>query len=282
MAKQDQPDSGWQKDLLASKLEIPLLRSRIVRRKRLTRRFQEGMERSVTLIVAPTGYGKTTLLSELIPILSLANWRTAWVSLDSFDNLPIGFWMYLSASLQKAIPQFRFDPQQLLHDGGGLDEIRVLNPFFNAIAQIPHQVCLILDDYQFITNDDIHHSLGYFVEHLPTNLHLILASRTCPPIALSRLRAQGQITEITAEDLTFHLDEAQVFLNSVMGLNVDFEQVARLVNATEGWIAGLQLAALSAQGRKDLQFLDTDLWLDRRQVSDYLLEAVLKQLDAET
>lgn len=264
-------------DLLATKLEIPLLGYRIIQRNRLTALLQAGSTRRVTLVTAPAGYGKTTLLVEWLSTNKLADWRVAWVSLDSSDSTPLTFWSYVAAGLQKISPHLHYNPQPILQHESSLQDFTQLNPLINGIAQIPHPVCLVLDNYEAIKDDSIHQAVGYLIEHQPDNLHLILSSRTVPPIPLARLRIQRQLVEINEKELSFTLPEAHAFLKQVMELDLAPEKVTALVEATEGWIAGLQMAGLSMHDRPDFQPMQGRLVDDNRQITTYLIEEVLNQ-----
>lgn len=266
-------------NLLVTKLEIPLLGYRIIQRSRLTALLQSGLKRQVTLIVAQAGYGKTTLLVEWFSTYKPVDWRVAWLSLDPSDNTPLRFWSYVAASLQKISPRLHINSQQIIQLGYDPQGILQLNSLFNEIEKFPHPVCLILDNYEAIKDENIHKGLAYLIDHQPNNLRLIIASRAIPPIPLARLRVERQLVEITEQNLSFTLHEANAFLTGVMELDLTPDKVAALVDATEGWIAGLQLAALSMHGRPDFQPLQDHLQNDNRQILAYLTEEVLNQQD---
>jgi LuxR family maltose regulon positive regulatory protein len=266
-------------NLLTTKLERPFVDTRIVRRDSLTSLLKASSEQRVTLVIAPPGYGKTTLLVEWLSTSNSSNHHAVWVTCDQFDNLPLRFWAYIISGLKKACPEFHFNPQQLLQQEQEPDDLTLLNPLLNEIVAVPHHVILVLDDYHTITNADIQHQLSYFIEHLPHNLSLVLSSRVTPPIALSRLRAQHRLFEITERDLSFSLSEAQSFLINVMNLDIDQEQIVALWNSTEGWIAGLQLAALSHY-RSRTRLPSPDVLHDNRLILDYFTEEVLNQQSA--
>ncbi len=267
-------------DLLATKLEIPLLGSRIVARRRLTNLLHKPVDRQVTTIVAPTGYGKTTLLGDWLATGSVSDRRIAWVSLDLFDNNPHRFWSYVTAALQKVYPRLQLKASGINRQADDPNGYSAINQVINEIVKLSYPVCLVLDDYQVINDEQIHQEIGYLIEHQPKNLHLILSSRVTPPLLLSRLRAQGRLLEISAPDLSFTVQEVNVFLSNVMNLHFDDEQAAALKEATEGWIAGLKLAAISLQRQPDFQRLISDLPGGNRQIVEYLTEEVLSQQDA--
>jgi LuxR family maltose regulon positive regulatory protein len=266
-------------DILLSKLEIPLLGERIVQRERLTDLLNQAMQRRVTLVAAPTGYGKTTLLVEWLTTPGVNEWRTVWLSLDRYDQSLPGFWAYIVSGFKKVYPRLHFNIQQVINRGFDAEHLPVINPLLNEIAQLPYSFFVVLDDYQTITHAAVHASLDYFIDHQPANVHLVIASRATPPLALSRLRARRQLLEITASDLAFTLPEAKSFLSNVMAVEFDAEQAEALFTMTEGWIAGLQLAALSRRGQPAGQFTLAELSQDNRQILEYLTEEVLNHQD---
>ena len=242
--------------LLTTKLHIPSPRPDLVSRPRLIARLNQGLRQDhrLTLVSAPAGFGKTTLLSEWSASLDRP---VAWLSLDKADSDLLRFTTYLVAALQ-ALPggsdmtvSLRDDLLTNLQSQPLLLEERV-SLLINEVARIPHDFTLVLDDYHLIDNDDIHDGLAFFLDRQPPQMHMVIASRADPPLPIARLRARGQLTEIGADDLRFTPDEAAAFLERVMGLSLSPEDIARLEARTEGWIAGLQMAALSAQKRNDV------------------------------
>ncbi len=272
-------DSSQAGGLINAKLSAPILRSMLVRRARLTELLWSGMQRRLTLVVAPAGYGKTTLLGEWLSTITVSNWPTAWVSLDAYDNSPIRFWSYLVAALRTLQPDLQFSTLGLFNGQCKPDDCIQLNPLINEIANMSRQFSLILDDYHEIQDDAVHRSLAYFIDHLPGNCHLIISSRVLPPIQLARLRARDQLIEINSHDLTFTLGETEVFLTQVMNLDIPWHQVRMLVEMTEGWVAGLQLAALSLKGGQDAQGIISGIHETPRHLLDYLTEEVLLHQD---
>jgi len=260
--------------LLKTKFYVPLVRSDLVSRQRLIERMNTGMTRKLTLISAPAGFGKTTLLSEWI---RQADGPVAWVSLDKGDNDPARFWVYFVTAVQ------------MIHKGVGEATLAALEPsrlpplesvltvLINEAAAVSEDFALILDDYHLITAQSIHDALTFFLDHLPSQMHLFIAGRADPPMPLARMRARGQLTELRAADLRFTSDEAVTFLNDVMGLGLSIEDIAALDVWTEGWIAGLHMAALSMQGRKDISTFIEAFSGTHRFVLDYLVEEVLDQ-----
>jgi LuxR family transcriptional regulator, maltose regulon positive regulatory protein len=269
-------------DLIAAKLSAPILRSMLVRRSRLTDLLWEGMQRRLTLIVAPAGYGKTTLLSEWLSTITGSNRPVAWVTLDPYDSDPLHFWSYIVAALRTIQPSLQFNVQVILHGLCEQNDCTQLTPLINEISGIPHQFNLILDDYHEIRDQAIHRGLTYFIGHMPENCHLILASRVSPPLQLSRLRARGQLVEISAKDLSFTFEETGTFLSLVKDLDVSADEIASLAEITEGWITGLQLVAISLQGRQDAQEFINTLVGSQRNIFDYLVEEVLNRQEETT
>ena len=253
----------------------------LVRRARLTDLLWTGMQHRITLVVAPAGFGKTTLLGEWLSTLSAANWPVAWVSLDGYDNEPLRFWSYIIAALHTIQPSLHFNVQAILYGPCEQDDCILLNPLINEIADIQRHFTLVLDDYHAIHDERIHKSLAYFIEYLPQNCHLILSSRLLPPIPLSRFRARGELVEVSIGNLSFTLDETDIFLSQVMKLDVPWDEVETLMHMTEGWIAGLQLAALSLKGKQDAHGFLSNISDTYRHTLDYLTEEVLfRQNDA--
>jgi len=267
-------DISRQNPLVITKLYVPRVRSKLVPRPRLTELLNGGMGRKLTLVSAPAGFGKTTLLSE---------WRqqsklpAAWFSLDEDDNDPARFWAYFLSALQTIRVDIGENILPLFHSPPPLPTDSILTALINDIATVPDEFTLVLDDYHVIDNQKIHKAMTFLLDHLPLQMHLVIASRANPPLPLARLRAQDQLTEIHAGDLRFTSDESATFLKEVMGLGLSAEEVVALETRTEGWIAGLQLAALSMQGREDVhEFIETFTG-DYHYILDYLSEEVLRR-----
>ncbi len=279
--------------ILVTKLFIPTTRPEIVPRPRLIKRLNSGLHRKLTLISAPAGFGKTTLVTEWLDNLRgdtqqedpTIN-RIAWLSLDDGDNDPTRFLTYFVAALNQ------IEGIEATLGKGSLDMLQspqpptteaVLTPLINEITAIPDQVFLVLDDYHLIDAQPVHDTLNFLLENLPSHLHLVIATREDPLLPLSRLRAREQLTELRAADLRFSSTEAAEFLNHIMGLTLSKEDIASLEIRTEGWIAGLQLAALalqgtiSSQGQADISKLIQSFTGTNRLVLDYLIEEVLSQ-----
>jgi LuxR family transcriptional regulator, maltose regulon positive regulatory protein len=262
--------------ILATKLFIPPPRAKIVSRPSLIARLDEGLTAGsrLTLISAPAGFGKTTLVSEWV---AGCERPVAWLSLDEGDNDPIRFLTYLVAALQTNAPNIGEGVLAILQSPQLPPIESILTALLNEITTIQDRFVLVLDDYHLIDSTAVDHALAFLLEHLPPQMHLVIASREDPNLPLARLRARGQLTELRAADLRFTSAEAAEFLNQVMGLNLSAEDIGALETRTEGWIAGLQLAALSMQGRSDTASFIQAFTGSHRFVLDYLVEEVLQR-----
>jgi LuxR family maltose regulon positive regulatory protein len=239
--------------------------------------LNEGMNRKLTLVCAPAGFGKTTLLSEWRMIHLDSEYPLAWLSLEEADNDPTRFLTYLIAALQVIEADVGDVVLASLRSPQPPPTESLLTALINDIASIPEDFTLVLDDYHLIANEAVHDKLNFLLDHLPPQAHLIISSRAEPPLPLARLRARGQMTEIRADDLRFTPEETGAFLQGPMGLNLPEGSVAALEERTEGWIVGLQLAALSMQGREDISGFLATLRGSNRYVLDYLAEEVLRR-----
>ncbi len=282
--------------ILTTKLYIPPPRPNIVLRPRLIDRLNIGLSHtpSVTLISAPAGFGKTTLVSEWIddsrvlsadwkneqtklnPQSKIGNRKFAWLSLDEGDNDLTRFLAYLIAALQTIAPKIGEATLGALQSSQPPPIDVLLTALLNDLTTLG-DVVLVLDDYHVIESQPIDEALTFFVDHLPPNLRMVIASREDPQLPLARLRVRGQLTELRAADLRFTPAEAADFLNRVMGLSLSPDDIAALENRTEGWIAGLQLAAISMQGRQDTVGFIQSFSGSHRFVLDYLVEEVLQR-----
>ena len=260
--------------LLATKLHLPPLRPQRVARPRLIRRLDESLRlgRRLTLISAPAGFGKTTLLSEWV---HHGYARVAWVSLDAGDNDSARFLSYVIAAIQTLQPGAGSDSLTLLRSAQSPPAEPILTALVNDLAQMAGTVTLVLDDYHAIDARAVHEALAFLIDRAPPSVRFIIASRVDPPLPLSRLRARDQLAELRTADLLFTPDEAAAFLNDVMGLGLSREDVAALEERTEGWIAGLQMAALSMQGRADPSAFVHAFTGSNRFIMDYLVDEVL-------
>lgn len=271
--------------LIKTKLFIPHLREGLVPRPKLLEKLEQGSSRLLTLISAPAGYGKTTLLAEWIDTLQKAGssspWVVCWFSLDSGDNDPIRFLAYLTAALGKVHLEVSAETQELIRSSESLHPTMPLTMLINDLQGLDQSVLLVLDDYQFISNPAVHDGVTFLIEHMPDNVHVVIATRSDPPIPLSRLRVRNQLAEIRADDLRFSSTEITKFLNQVFKLNLTEKQITTLDNRTEGWIAGLQLAGISMQGRLDIpQFIEAFSG-SHRFIMDYLAEEALSRQPLE-
>jgi LuxR family maltose regulon positive regulatory protein len=265
--------------LLATKLHLPRPRAQLVPRSHLVERLQQGVAGTLTLLSAPAGYGKTTLLAQWG---AATRAPVAWLSLEPEDNEPIRFLTYFIAALQTLDPRLGASAQALLERPQPAEPATVLALLANDLIGGPGEdFALVLDDYHVITAEPIHRTLTHLVEHQPSQMHLIIATRSDPPLPLARLRAGGQLTELRAAKFRFGAVEAGAFLAEVMGLHLSHEEVTTLLTRTEGWIAGLQLAALWLQGRANASDLLSAFTGSHRFVLDYLSEEVLSRQPAE-
>lgn len=269
--------------LIHTKLCIPRLRSRIVDRKRLMERAAPEPGVVLTLVSAPAGYGKTTLMVELSQALAEAGTAVAWYALDSSDNDPNLFGSYLLASLGQAL-QIDSDlgsAARLLRSSTEDSLEKTLPAIINGLASRNRGCLLVLDDYHHITSPAIHSALTFLLDHAPHDLHVIIGSRSDPPLPLARLRARGQMAEIRAADLRFTRQETAQFLNETMRLGLPSETVAAIEASTEGWITGLQLAALSIMGRPQESPAVSSFDASNRYLVDYLLQEVVERQPAD-
>ena len=237
--------------LLETKLHIPRLRRGVVPRPRLSNRLSRTAESALTLVSAPAGFGKTTLLTEWLAAATAGGRSAAaWLSLDQRDNDPALFWTYLVTALQRVAPDVGESALSLLKSPHPQLEA-ILATLLNDLDAVTGDVVLVLDDYHLIDARDVQDGMAFLLEHLPPQIHLVIAGRADPALPLARLRGRGDLVEIRAADLRFTPDEAAAYLNGAMGLALTAQDVAALEGRTEGWIAALQLAALSMQGRDD-------------------------------
>ena len=264
--------------ILRTKLHVPSLRPGLIPRPRLIDRLNTGLNGRLTLISAPAGYGKTTLVTEWLSGVPLS---VAWLSLDESDNDPHRFLDYLLAALRQVHAEFGQPVAAMLRSPQPPPDELVLTALVNEITAKPQPFILVLDDYHVIYIPPIHKQLNFLLEHQPAQMHMVLIAREDPPLPLPRLRASGQMVEIRQEDLRFSLEECADFLNRGMGLNLSPGDIAALERRTEGWIAGLQLAALSMRGRDDLPGFIQAFTGSSHYVLDYLIEEVFKRQSTE-
>jgi len=258
--------------LLSTKLHIPPARSGSVCRTRLIERMNEGVKVRLTLVSAPAGFGKTTLLSDWIASGGI---DVAWLSLEKEDNDPGRFWTYVLAALRTIRPDLGKDAYELGFTSSQSQIDAILTPLINEIAGFPGPLLLILDDYHVIDSASIQEGMIFLVEHMPASLHLVVAGRADPAWPLAHWRSRGQLVEIRSADLRFSSQEAADFLNHTMKLDLSARDITALEERTEGWIAGLQMAALSLQGWEDVQEFIAAFTGSNRYIFDYLMEEVL-------
>ena len=262
--------------LLETKFHVPARRRGLVARSRLTERLGRAGESALTLVSAPAGFGKTTLLTDWLAATRGDGRTTAWLSLDLSDNDPALFWAYCIAALRTAAPGIGESALALLSSTGSPTEAFVVT-LLNDLAALSDEVVVVLDDYHVIDETQILNGMAFLVEHLPAQIRLVIASRADPALPLARLRARAELVEIRAADLRFTLGEAAAYLNEVMGLQLTPGDIATLEGRTEGWIAALQLAALSMQGRDDVAGFIAGFAGDDRYIVDYLVGEVLER-----
>ena len=265
--------------LLHTKFYAPKPRGGRVARPGLIERLRRGDRARLTLVSAPAGFGKSTLLAEWLAAEADGS-AAAWLSLDPSDDHPGSFWTHVVAALQTAIPEVGASSLALLASPDQAIEV-VLAPLINELDARSDAVVLVLDDYHSIGSTEIHDGMTFLLDHLPPHVRLVLVSRSDPPLPLARLRARGELTEIRASDLRFTADEAEAYFNDVLGLGLSAGDVATLEDRTEGWVAALQLAALSMQGRDDLDGFIRGFAGDDRYIVDYLVEEVLRRQSPE-
>jgi len=263
--------------LLQTKLYIPPTRTELVSRPRLIGRLKAGRDHRLAVISAPAGFGKTTLVTQW---LNSAPCPSTWLSLDEGDNDVTRFLTYFVAALRTIQADIGKGALSALSSPQPPSAEAVLTSLINDVTALPDRMILVLDDYYLIEAEAIHAALTFLLEHLPPQMHLVIASREDPPLPLARLRARGQLTEVRAADLRFTSSEAAEFLNQVMCLGLPAEDIAALETRTEGWITGLQLAAISMQGSKDASSLIRSFTGTHHFVLDYLVEEVLQQQPA--
>jgi LuxR family maltose regulon positive regulatory protein len=263
--------------VLVTKLFVPPPRSNAIPRPRLVERLNAGQHHKLTVISAPAGFGKTTLICEWV-----ADRResVAWVSLDEGERDPSRFLGYLIAAIQTVAPDIGKGLQTALDAPQPPPPESILTSLLNELALLPAPIFLVLDDYHLIDAKPIDQAVTFLLEHLPSQVHLVITTREDPQLPLSRLRARGQMTELRAADLRFTASEATEFLNPVMGLHLSPADIVALEDRTEGWIAGLQLAAISMQGRTDATAFIQSFTGSHRFVMDYLVDEVLHQQPA--
>jgi LuxR family maltose regulon positive regulatory protein len=261
-------------ELLSTKLFIPRPRKNLVFRPQLVERLNAGLDRKLTLIAAPAGFGKTTLLSEWIPQSPRC---VTWFSLDEADNDLARFWTYFIISLQQLRSNLGEGALALLQSLQTPQIASILTTLINDITAFSDPFAIVLDDYHLIDSQPIHEALTYLIAHLPANMHMVITTRIDPPLPLARLRARDKLTEFRANNLRFTAEEVAAFLTQVMGLNLSAEEVSAIEIRTEGWIAGMQIAALSMQNHDDIPGFIRAFSGSHRHILGYLADEVLNQ-----
>ena len=272
-----------QAHLLATKFFVPASSRALISRPHLDNLLHKGIQRRLTLVSAPAGFGKTTLLANWVRSLQagiLENHRVAWVSLDEADKSAMRFWTYVFTALEKSEPGTASAALQMLQVQHTPPLEEVLTTFINVLSQTSNSYVLILDDFYLVDDPVVHASLNYLVEHQPPQLHLIISTRVDPLLNLPRLRARGHLLEVRAEHLRCTAEEVTSFLKEVMGIELAPESLNEMTSRTEGWLVGLQLLGLSLQGRSDPDDLHPLLGGTHRYILDYLTEEVLRQQPA--
>lgn len=260
--------------LLSTKLYVPTPRKGIISRTKLIEQLNSGSERKLTLVSAPAGYGKTTLLADWIEQHSTP---VCWISLDAQDNNLKRFFSYLIASFRSInIPILENTLADLSEQRSGTIT-DFIGHLVNQLSNHPQPISLVLDDYHHITNPDNHQALSYLLENLPPDMHLIIATRSDPPLRLAKLRAQGELCEIRVDDLRFTIDETARYFNDKVGLGLTLSDIATLMQKTEGWIAGIQLAGVSLKNNPDKHQFVLSFAGDNRYIADYLFDEALNR-----
>jgi LuxR family maltose regulon positive regulatory protein len=267
-----------QSNLLATKLYTPSPRPNFINRRHLISRLDETLTHKLTLVSAPAGFGKTTLLSIWVSENDLP---VAWLSLEADDNDPGIFLRYLIAALQTIAPEVGQASLAMLQSPQSPALEAYLAALINDLSLITADYVLLLDDYHLIEDQKIHAAVSYLLDHLPPTLHVIISSRSDPPLQLSRLRARNQLLELRQSDLSMTAQESNLFLHQSMGLTLTAQQVESLESHTEGWVAGLQLAALSLKGKQDIDTFIRDFGGSHRFIIDYLADEVFSQLSED-
>ena len=269
-----------QTTLLSTKLYLPLSRETLVARPRLTAILSNALTKGFTLVSAPAGYGKTTLVSSWLRETGISS---AWLSLEESDNDPVRFLQYLLTAIRTVVPSVRLDLLDLVEGIQPASLQALMNLLINEIAKKDSQFVLVLDDFHLVEDQSILDIVAFLLDHIPAQqMHLMLITRTDPPLPLSRLRVRNQMVEIRADQLRFTPGEVAAFVNGVIGFNLSTEDISAMETRTEGWIAGLQLAVLSMQGSQDVPGFITTFSGSHHYIVDYLADEVLKRQDEQT
>lgn len=270
--------------LLQTKLYRPMVRPGAVSRPRLREQLDRGLGSGLTVVSAPAGFGKSTLLAAWLAEACArgeGELAAAWLSLDAGDNDPALFWTYVITSLRTIAPGVGAEALAMVATPGPVSPQALLTGLINDLSGVADELVLVIDDYHVIQRTAVHDGLAFLIAHMPPNVHLVLASRADPPLPLARLRARGDLVEVRAADLRFTAEEASDYLTDAMNLPLTPQQISTLDDRTEGWIAALQLAALSMRGRDDIADFVAGFAGDDRYVVDYLVEEVLQNQPPE-
>jgi LuxR family transcriptional regulator, maltose regulon positive regulatory protein len=259
--------------MLFTKLHIPPTGNNIVHRSELHAKLNAGLDRKLILISAPAGFGKTTLLSDWI---NQQNIPTAWYSIDKADNDPVEFLSYIISGIQSIQKEFGESAIRLLNSPNKPSGESIVSLLINEIIKLTENFLLVFDDFHLIESHEVLKLVAYLLEHIPGNIHIVILTRSDPAISVSRLRSQHQMVELRSSDLSFSVNDISILFNKKLKLGLSVEDVFVLEAKTEGWIAGIQLTALSIKGRKDISRFIHDLKGDNRYIMDYLMEEVLK------
>ena len=258
--------------MIATKLHIPLTSVNLVHRPHLFEKLKKGLHRKLILISAPAGFGKTTALSDWIEKTKIP---TAWYSIDSRDNDPTEFLSYIIAGIRKIKSDFGESSQKLLNAPVKSNIESIVGLLINDTIKIEDDFILVLDDFHLINSIEIFEIVKFLMEHMPRQMHIVISTRSDPQLHIARLRSQNELIEIRLADLSFKANDISVFFNKKLKLGLSIDDVYSLESKTEGWIAGLQLAALSMRNRDDVTEFITSFTGDNRFIMDYLIEEVL-------
>ncbi|SHN33953.1 LuxR C-terminal-related transcriptional regulator [Gracilibacillus kekensis] len=264
--------------ILSTKLHIPLAKSEMVPRTHLFRYLNESLDKKLTLVSAPAGYGKTTLVGEWI---AQSEYKAAWISLDEYDNDPFRFLQYLMFSIRKFIQLNKKDIDTSLSYHQSMPIEYILTTLINDISACEEPFIFVLDDYHFIESKAVHDAVSFLINNQPSQMHLIILTRKDPPLPIAGLRAKDDVTEVRGNDLRFTVNEATFLFNHIMKFSLSRDEVDFLESLTEGWVVGLHLAAISMQGRSNKTQFISSFTGNHRYVLDYLMEEVLMQQPPE-
>ncbi len=259
--------------MLLTKLHIPPAGNNVVHRSELFEKLNSGLSRKLILVSAPAGYGKTTLISDWI---SQSKIPAAWLSLDNGDNDPAVFLSYIISGIQSIHKEIGQSALRLLNSPASPSVESITSLLINEVLNINQNIVLVLDDFHMITSSEVLKLVTYLLDHIPGNIHIVILTRSDPALAVSKLRSQHQLVELRSSDLSFSANDISILFNKRLKLGLSVDDVYSLESKTEGWIAGLQLTALSMQGREDISGFIKDLKGDNRYIMDYLMEEVLK------